>query len=205
MSPQIIDNTIPGAKPGDIVHSVTNELYSEVMVIPCGFGKLYGKYRLTSEGKIDKSERIGQGTEDEFLAGTKNAMGVIVGKDGLAIAQAYMFYVLNIDSFGEASPAVIPMKFTSLKHGKTWITQMMSKKAVLNGKTVIAPMFMGTYSLHPVQEVKEKNKWYVWNVFQAQQTDPKYFKKAMEYAKEVQLILAKPEVLAKVAADTDLV
>ena len=121
-SPQIEE--IDGAKPGMIFNSVTNKLYKEITVLPCGYKRSFVEWKPREKG----GGYVGEHTPDSELAGKpRNDRGEVVLENGNILVETAYQFILLIDG-NNAETAVISMSSTQLKKARRWNSMMMGLK-----------------------------------------------------------------------------
>ena len=152
---------VEGAEPGLIINTVTNELYSDVNVIPCHYKRQYIEWQdrgtstgapvaiheadsdiisQTTRGK-DYKDRLPNGN---YLENTANHFVILMGSS--------------------PTTALISMKATQLKVSRKWNSMMMGLK--LQGKNGLftPPTYSHIYKLKTVQQSNDKGTWFGWDV-----------------------------------------
>ena len=158
-SPQIEE--IDGAKPGMIFNSVTNKLYKEITVLPCGYKRAFVEWKPREKG----GGYVGEHTPDSELAGKpRNDRGEVVLENGNILVETAYQFILLIDG-NNAETAVISMSSTQLKKARRWNSMMMGFKVPHPNGTMVTPAsFSHMYKISSVQEKNDKGSWHGWNI-----------------------------------------
>ena len=118
---------VDGAAAGDIINTVTSELYTEetgCVVIPVTYKRMFLEWQPRESG----GGLIQQHTDPQILSQTtKDKTGADVLENGNYIQTSATHYVLTIsgDSYQQV---MIPMAGTQLKKSRTWNSVMASLK-----------------------------------------------------------------------------
>jgi hypothetical protein len=168
LSPQVKKGAqkVEGAEEGDIFNNVTGRVVKGskgLMVIPCAYQKRYVEWNDRDKGggfvKAHTDERILEKTSKN----EKN-QDVMQGNSHLIVTTAYHFCVI-LNEDGTFERVVIPMSSTQLKKSRKWNAIMMGLQlAKPSGGVYTPPPFSHSYPLTTIQEVKDKNTWYGWNI-----------------------------------------
>lgn len=167
MSPQVNKRDgayVEGAEAGSIYNSVLQSVIDGeegITVIPCSYRKAYVEWAprdsgLGMMGEHDSRSILDQCTKDQ---------GKYILDNGNYIEETAYFYVIIIDSAGNTSQAVIPMKSSQLTKARKWVTTMkMQTRTNSKGARVPAPMFMNKYKLTTVHQQNDQGNWFGWGV-----------------------------------------
>ncbi len=158
-SPQIEE--IDGCKPGMIFNSVTNKLYKELTVLPCGYKRSFVEWKPREKG----GGYVGEHLPDSELAGKpRNDRGEVVLENGNILVETAYQFILLIDG-NNAETAVISMSSTQLKKARRWNSMMMGLKVPHPNGTMVTPAsFSHMYKISSVQEKNDKGSWHGWNI-----------------------------------------
>lgn len=181
LSPQI--ETVDGAKPGLFINTITNELYKEVLVVPCAFQRRYLRWAPRSEGGGYKGEYNPVDIETGKVEGAApNAEGrLMIGTDELKDTRNH--FVLVQTEAGTWQPALLSLSSTQIKKSKRFMSliQGIEVKAP-NGKTFTPPSFSHIYKLTTVKEKNSKGEWWGLEVSIVEQvSDPEVYAKAKAF------------------------
>lgn len=171
LSPQVKKQRgefIPGAEPGMILNTVTEDVYSAdssedntgVIVIPCYYRRAFIEW-------IPRDQ--GGGFVDEHPVGTEKGLqrdgGKFITSDGNELLDTRYHYVLLLNDDGGFEPALITMTSTQIRKSKSWMS-MMSRLKLKNsqGKSFTPPMFSHKYRLQTKPESNDQGDWYGWHI-----------------------------------------
>ena len=174
MSPQLNKNSgnyIEGASAGDLINTVSGEVYDGnkgISVVPCAYSKKYIEWipREKGGGLVDathgtsvlKSCKRDEQTRRYYL------------QNGNEIVETAQFFVLVTEP--EPQQALITMTSTQLGVARKWLTMLrMARVKNSAGTSVQAPMFAFTYKLGTSSMSNDKGTWNVFTVNQEGQTD----------------------------------
>jgi hypothetical protein len=182
---------VDGAEPGLIINTVTNELYSDVNVIPCHYKRQYVEWQdrgtssgapvaihdadsdivnQTTRGK-DYKDRLPNGN---YLDNTANHFVLVTGSN--------------------PQTALISMKSTQLKVSRKWNSMMMGIKMQGKNGLFTPPTYSHIYKLSTVQMSNDKGTWFGWDV---SKVGPVSDKSSYEMAKSFAISVGKGEIEAK--------
>jgi len=158
-SPQI--ETIEGCKPGMIFNSVSNKLYNEITVLPCGYKRSFVEWKPREQG----GGYVGEHTPDsELTTGPRNDRGEVVLKNGNILVETAYQFIIMVDG-KNVEQAVISMSSTQLKKARRWNSMMMGLKVPSSdGKMVTPASFSHMYKLKTIAEKNDKGSWHGWDI-----------------------------------------
>ena len=184
LSPQLKD--VEGARPGLFINTITNEIFSEVYVIPCAFQRVFIRWA---------SRASGGGFKGQFPAADVELKKVdyVVDEDGFfkieddELVDTRNHFVLYKASDGVWKPALISMSSTQIKKSKRWMTLIQGiEMKNTNGNTFTPPSFSHIYCIRSVEERNSKGSW---NSFEASLIEPvndaEIYAKAKSFYKSV--------------------
>jgi hypothetical protein len=154
LSPQIASGLIPGAKVGDLLNTVTNEIYKKALLIPCAFNKAWVEWIPKTKG----GGFVAQHPTDALMAETtRDEKGNDVLRNGNHLVQTAYHYCLMVKEDGSVHRVVVSMTRTKLKKSRKWVSQIMDLKLPIgpNGALVSPPSFSHMYE---VSTEDERNK-----------------------------------------------
>lgn len=168
----VID-TNDDARPGMFYNSVSGALYKDLILIPCAFKK-----EIVEWAPRDSGNGI-QGShpwDTELMAQTKpNEKGIPELPNGnLMVETRYHYVYIIVPYTGESFPALISMSSTQHKRSKRWASLMGAKKMEINGVRRTPPSFAFKYYATTVQESKDGNTWYSWEITSGPQVDEEW-------------------------------
>jgi hypothetical protein len=159
----IMDDPEANARPGMFINSVTNEVYPELILIPCGFKKELVQWAPRESGDgirgtYDWDNNImGETTPDE--------KGIPTLSNGDQIIETRYHYAYVIDpNTGETFPAIISMSSTQHTPSRRWSSTIRQRKMDINGERRTAPSFAFKYRAKTEMRTKDGNTWYVWTI-----------------------------------------
>ena len=152
---------VEGAEPGKIINTFTNELYSNINVVPVFYKRKYIEWqdRGTSTGAPVAIHE----SDSDIISQTTRGKDY---KDRLPNGNylentADHFVILLGDS---PQTALISMKATQLKVSRKWNSMMMGIKMQGKNGLFTPPTYSHIYSLKPVQMSNDKGTWFGWDV-----------------------------------------
>ena len=152
---------VEGAEPGKIINTVTNELYSNINVVPVFYKRKYIEWqdRGTSTGAPVAIHE----SDSDIISQTTRGKDY---KDRLPNGNylentADHFVILLGDS---PQTALISMKATQLKVSRKWNSMMMGIKMQGKNGLFTPPTYSHIYSLKTVQMSNDKGTWFGWDV-----------------------------------------
>lgn len=189
VSPEV-DKTQPeyiaGAEQGDIINSLTKELYKDgITVIPCNFRKEAIEWKVKEKGGGLVSIHPGDTPLwNDVVVDDKNRSILPNGNQLNPTANHFVLYKKNE---GEWSFAVISMTGTQLKKSKQWLGRMAQIKVVGPNGKFTPPMFSQFWKLKSISESNDKGSWMGWNIENAGfVSDQDVFREALEFYKNIQ-------------------
>lgn len=158
----VID-TNPDARPGMLLNSVSGDLYKDLILIPCGFKKEVVEWADRDSGDgIQGSHPWDTPLMKETTPNEKNIPTLPNGN--VLIETRYHYVYVIVPETGETFPALISMSSTQHKRSKRWASLIGSRKMTVNGRRVTAPSFAYKYHVTTVQESRDGNTWYSWDI-----------------------------------------
>lgn len=163
LSPQL--ETVDGAKPGLFINSITNEVFKEVLVIPCAFQRRFLRWAPRDEGGGYKGEYNPVDVETGKIAGIQqNAEGrLMIDNDELKDTRNH--FVLMQTESGAWTGALLSLGSTQIKKSKRWMSLILGiEMRNAQGKPFNPPSFSHIYKLSTVKEENNKGSWWGLNV-----------------------------------------
>jgi len=189
LSPQI--ETVNGAKPGLIINTVTNELCSELEIIPCGFQRKFLKWKPRAQGGGFKGEMSVVEYERAKAEGKielvdRGEKGIVEMINGDEIRDTRVHFVMVLKD-GVTYPAVISLSSTQIKISKRLIAMIGGVKIKApNGKLYNPPSFAYSYRVTTEKASNEKGQWYVFSFRNGEAvTDPSLYNTAKKFSVQV--------------------
>lgn len=159
LSPQL--ETVDVAKPGLFINSITNEVFKEVLVIPCAFQRRFLRWAPRSEGGGYKGEYNPVDVETGKIAGVStNAEGrLMLENDELKDTRNH--FVLMQTESGAWTGALLSLSSTQIKKSKRWMSLILGiEMRNAQGKPFNPPSFSHVYKLSAVKEENSKGSWW---------------------------------------------
>jgi hypothetical protein len=178
LSPVVVDETIPGAKAGMILNSVTNELFNELFLIPCAFQRRWIRWGAREAGGGFKGEFTTPQAKDIQARGEVKELegrlyypeqdGSINPKKSDRLSDTRSHYVLGLRDIKEPGfsfPALLALTSTGIKVSKNWMSRMegirLRKGGKPDGELYNPPSFSHVYRLTSIKEQNEKGTWFL--------------------------------------------
>jgi hypothetical protein len=172
LSPQLA--TVPGAKPGLILNTITNELFTTLHVIPCAYQRRYIRWAPRSAGGGFRGELSPLDVETGNVAGLSQHEGTYLldvppgvspfDKEGKPcydhLADTRNHFVLAQSAKGVWQPALLSLSSTQIKKSKRWMSRIQGLEVHDHGRTYTPPSFSHSYTLSVVQEKNAKGQWH---------------------------------------------
>jgi len=207
---------INGAKEGDILNTLTGELFDGdqgIRVIICSIQKreLEWAPKAESLGRPVASYPFGSSEIPPFTVETVLVEGkpkkVRQTKSGNTLNETDELYVLRVDDAGFAQPAVIAMDSSDLGCSRRVTSQLYNRQIAQGNTSFKAPIYGQLYTLYSADKHKDDYDWKIWKAVQedALVSDPglyaqaKAFHEAVE-PKQTQVIRSQPQIEAAPAA-----
>jgi hypothetical protein len=201
MSPAVVEGTVPGAKAGMLMNSVTNELYESVYVVPCHFQRRYVRWAPREMGGGYKGEfnvaevETGGMIEKGVVKKIDNRLyfpledGSVNEKKCDKLADTRNHFVLLLRSPEDiiGSPAVMAMASTQIKASK-------KLNALIQGQTLISkrngapfnpPAWAFKYKVGTTKKTNDKGTWFVVDVESAGETNPFVSKRGLDFYTQI--------------------
>lgn len=173
LSPQL--ETIDGAKPGKILNTITNELFDEVLVIPCAYQRRFIRWASRSSGGGYKGDFNPIDVETGKVDGLQLLNGMYLmdvpqgapafDPKGLPLydhlSDTRNHFVLFQSKSGAWQPALVSLASTQIKKSKRWMSRIQG--LLLNdasGKAFNPPSFSHVYKLKSIKEENSKGSWH---------------------------------------------
>ena len=161
------DKYIEGAEYGKILNIATQDLYDDIIVVPCFYKKSDVEWvpRETSgSGGFVGEHEVSKIWNPPLET---NEKGRRVNDRGNEIIRTSYFFCLFVHPNGQLDNVVIPMSSTQLTCSKKWMSMMA--KIQFEGKNGFyqAPMFSHYYKLGTEDQSNSKGDWKGWTVNKA--------------------------------------
>lgn len=170
-SPEL--ETVNGAKPGLIIDSVTNDLYSEILFVPAVRERVFVAWKpRTSDGGSSGADSFGgvfQPNSAEVLEALKGFVKFQRGADGKVLVpklaggefdliETVYFHGVQVLADGSLVPASLSFYSTGLSVADDWYTTM--RRLVIPGTGNPMPLFAHVTKLGTLKTEKGTFKWY---------------------------------------------
>jgi hypothetical protein len=172
MSPQVDpeeDGFIEGAKPGQIVNTVSEELWdgkTGVVVIPCHYERKILEWVPRNKGGglvAEHDLETGLLLLDECIQDEQKRD--IHPGNGNEFQDTRIHYVMVVGEDGSFEPAVISMTRTKIRGSKKWMSLMNGiKMRRKDGGLFTPPMFSHAYRIFTEARSNDQGTFYVFNV-----------------------------------------
>ena len=171
MSPPVAEGTLEGARPGLFLNSVTQELLSEIDLVPVAFQRRFLRWAPRKLGGGFKGEYSPVDVElrkIEGLVESDDRKLFIGGTDkdvNDSLKDTRIHYVMVVRPDGTFSPAVISMASTQIKRSKRWVARIQGiQERGANGALFNPPSFSHMYHAKSEKETNDQGTWYSWAI-----------------------------------------
>lgn len=159
LSPQI--ETVEGAKPGLFINTITNEVFKEVLVVPCAYQRRYLRWAPRAEGGGYKGEYnpidVETGKTENVTTSAEGRL--MIENDELKDTRNH--FVLMQTESGAWQPALLSLSSTQIKKSKRWMSRIQGiEMRNAQGKPFNPPSFSHVYRLKAVKEENSKGSWW---------------------------------------------
>jgi hypothetical protein len=223
LSPEVQDETVPGAKAGDLLNSVTKEIVKQPLVVIPIYkeeswvewiprikgGGLVGRYEPDSDiVKALIHQNGGSRIPPKDAEGKRIAFKSAAGND---IIETHYVYCLIMDEDGQTIEGYCVLSFASakIKAYKDWMTALYTQKG-------LPPIFANRAKISTVKQKNEAGTYFIYGVAPFADTwreslippneeGMKLLKEAKEFRDMIQDGLARPDFdsMAKSGSDAD--
>lgn len=169
LSPQVQKGRaeyIKGAEAGQIINTVTNELFESIDVVPVHYTMSFLEWVPRNKGGGFRGEHpYESGKELHDASPVDPETNKRVLKNGNHIVDTRNHYVLVMKEDGAIEPGLISMASSQIKQSRRWMTMMGSQVGKnADGKPYQLPSFANVWTLSTAMEQNEKGTWYAWRV-----------------------------------------
>ena len=206
LSPAVVDGVVPGARPGLIMNSVTQELMEKAILVPCAFTRRFIEWAPRSKGGGFKGEHLPLDIESgkvptEEKPDEKGGRRLYTGENLLKDTRTH--YCLLVRPDGTWTPVVVPMSSTQIRKSKRLMGVIAEQKArhPVTGEMFVLPSFAAVYEFSAVKESNDQGTWFGWSIGKI---GPVPSKQLYEAAKEFHKLVVSGSVQAQ-HADEDVV
>lgn len=185
LSPQL--ETVDNAKPGLFINTITNEVFKEVMVVPCAYQRRYLRWAPRDAGGGYKGDYSPIDVETGKLLNVERTEDGKLRIDGDELKDTRNHFVLVQSSSGVWQPALLSLSSTQIKKSKRWMSLIQGiELRTPQGKAFTPPSFSHVYKLGGVKEENAKGSWWGINVEVVEPiSDQELYMKAREFSKQV--------------------
>lgn len=152
---------VQGAKPGNIFHSITQELMDECTFIPCHYSQTFIEWIPRDKGGGFVAAH--PATTPLIHQGQRDGARVVL-PNGHELQDTRQHFGLLVRPDGSTDGCLIAMKSTQLKYSRRWMTSMKAGLIEVGGKLVSPPMWAWQFRLTTVEESNDNGTWYSWQV-----------------------------------------
>lgn len=182
LSPQL--DTLPQAKAGMIFNTVTEEVFKDIVVIPCAYKREFVEWRPREQG----GGLVGQhAITSSVVTDAKNVNGKLTTAAGNILVETAYHFVIRIElDTGVMEPGLITMSSTQLKKNRRWNSLMNNLKVQGPSGPVTPARFSHMYKLASVAEQNDKGAWSGWTIdMVGPVTEPGLYQAARDFAQQV--------------------
>lgn len=188
LSPQVNPaepDYIEGAKPGQIIQTVTREVSVGVQFIPCVFQRSFVEWVPRDAGGGFRGEHFGEEAIIQFNTKLVPGTGKARLDNGNDLVDTRSYYGLQVLADGTLAAAMISMASTQTKASKSWNAMMKDYRppGVLPGVQVA--LYAAVYNLVAVPQENKKGKWYGWRITRLQPTPLEMLRPARTFYEQV--------------------
>lgn len=185
LSPQL--ETVEGARPGLFINTITDELFKEVLVVPCAYQRRYHRWAPRSEGGGYKGEYNPIDIETGKIVGVEKDAEGRLKLEGDELKDTRNHLVLMQSETGAWQPALLSLSSTQIKKSKRWMSRIQSVELrTAEGKAFNPPSFSHVYRLKSVKEENSKGSWWGLDVELVEAVqDAELYNKAKDFNKRV--------------------
>lgn len=171
LSPVVAESTVEGAKAGMFMNNITNELFTEVDVVPVAFQRRFLRWAPRKLGGGYKGEYNPADVESGAVEGVVRDESGRYWFDGTdkdandALKDTRMHFVLLVRDDGSFTPALISMASTQIKRSKKWLSRIQNIQVRgASGKLFTPPSFSHVYRLTTVKESNDQGIWWSYEI-----------------------------------------
>lgn len=178
LSPVVVEKLVPGAEAGMIMNSVTNELFTELFLVPCAYQRRWIRWGAREAGGGFKGEFTTPQAMDIKASGAVKELegrlyypeqdGSINPKRSDRLSDTRSHFVVAMRDAKEpgfAFQALLALTSTGIKVSKNWMSRMegikLRKGGRPDGELYNPPSFSHVYRLTSVMEKNDKGTWFL--------------------------------------------
>lgn len=167
LSPEV-DKTenayIKGAEPGDIIHTISKDVFSEVNIIPLQYRDTYIEWipRSKGGGFVQEYDAL-EGMTKEVLSSCEKVDNTNVLPNGNEFKLHSNYYCAFETEDEDFEPVMISMSASQLKTSRIWLSTMRRMVLEVNGtsyRNINIRSFQWTLSTELLEN--DKGKWFGW-------------------------------------------
>lgn len=176
LSPQL--KTVEGAKPGLFINTITNEMFSEVLVIPCAFRRRFLRWAPNRGGfkgeynplEVETGKVPGMSKHDNmYLMDVPAGITAVFDPKGRPLydhlADTRMHFVLACTKAGAWQPALVSLASTQIKKSKRWMSRIQGiEMRKPDGSAFNPPSFSHMYALKAIEEKNQQGEWWGYDI-----------------------------------------
>lgn len=189
LSPQVVDETVEGAKPGKLMNTVTEQLYPPegVLFVPCTSLHHFIEWVPRDEGGGGGSGFVGTHAVNSDVVKKareeSSEFGKLKSDAGNDLVETFQYFGLLCDESEPIGPAVIAFDSTKIKVYKKMNSQLQAFMIKQGDRKVKPPMFSHVLRLTTVPDENKKGKFHNFKLEPANgdiksslmaPTDPRY-------------------------------
>jgi len=177
------------AKPGDILNTVSNGVYSGktgIRVVPCAYQRRFVEWAPRGSGNgapiniftpEDKRPQTERGDDNKDY---------VVGGNGSYLEETHQHFVLVVEDDGTVTSALIAMKSTQLKKSRKWNSMVAQRSVMGKNGPFTPPRFSHIYRLKTISEENSKGSWHGWEIsLEGMVDDAAVYKQAKDFAESI--------------------
>lgn len=174
----------PDARPGMIIHSITKELFTNVIVTPVVYKRSYIEWVPRKDGGGFRGEFPVETHEAIYnkLRDPETGKGML--ENGNELLETLTFFVMHHAPDGGISPAIVAMALTQTRAAKVW-NQMQMNYVPPGAPRKLYKRYTASYALTTEMRRKDQNTWFVWKVLGANPNPPEAIGAAQGFEMQV--------------------
>lgn len=178
---------VKGAEEGVIYNTLTQELATEVCVIPCVYEHVLQEWKPRSSGGGGGFVGSGPFSQARLDACRRDDKGKFILDNGNTLEDTMRYYVLVLDPVNQViNRAIISMASTQLKIARRWNSLMASTQLKnAKGQAFVPPMYASIYLMTTVGDSNTKGSWFSWAPIRVSMVDAEQFVKAKEFVASI--------------------
>lgn len=164
LSPQVkpkMAGYVQGAKPGMFFHTVSQELFTEVTLVPCYYSQVHIEWipRDKGGGFVAAHPANTPLVRTTIRDGGKNIL-----PNGHELMDTRQHFVLLVRPDGSMDEALVALKSTQLKYSRRWMSNQRAAVIEVDGKLITPPAFAWAYTFGVVEEANDEGSWWSWDL-----------------------------------------